>query len=414
VLKWYLVNSNPLALINFIFMSIKQKIIDKSKEIIDEVIDIRRHIHKYPELSFHEYETSKYIKTKLTEFGIPFKDNYVKTGIVGVIEGVNPRKKIIALRADMDALPIEEDNNLDFISVNKGIMHACGHDVHSASLLGASKILNDLKESWEGTVLLIFQPAEEKLPGGAKLMMEEGALNDPKPELIIGQHVLPTLDAGKVGFKSGMYMASTDEIYISIKGKGGHAAMPHQINDTVLTTSHVIVALQQVVSRKCNTAIPSVLSFGKVEALGATNVIPSVVKIEGTFRTMDEEWRTEAHKHIRSIAESTAKGMGCEAEVEIKIGYPFLVNDSEITEKSRQASIDLLGEENVVELDLRMTAEDFAYYSQQYPTTFYRLGVKAKKVTSPAPLHSPFFMVDEDALLTSIQNMAYLAVLNLS
>ncbi len=391
-------------------MDLKTKIEELAKQYLPEIVDIRRHIHQHPELSFEEYETSGFVTRKLDDYGITYKKGYVKTGIIGTIAGKNPGKRTIALRADMDALPITEQNDIPFKSVNDGVMHACGHDVHTSSLLGTARILNELRNEWEGTVLLIFQPGEEKLPGGAKLMMQEGALDNPKPDIIIGQHVLPGLEAGKVGFKPGMYMASTDEIYITVNGKGGHAAIPHQLIDPVLIASHIIVALQQIVSRHANTLIPSVLSFGKVEAKGATNVIPDVVKIEGTFRTLNETWRIKAHEKIVKMAQSIAEGMGGSCDVNIMGGYPYLVNNEEITMKSMQIARQMLGDTNVVNLDIRMTAEDFAYYSQKYPSTFYRLGIMDKKGTLSSPLHSSAFNVDESALETGMKTMAWLAV----
>ncbi len=375
----------------------------------NDILQIRRHIHANPELSFDEYNTSKFIKKELEKLNIAYSDGYVKTGIVGKILCKNPSKKVIALRADMDALPIQEENLVEYKSKNKGIMHACGHDVHSACLLGAAKILNELKDNLEGTILLVFQPAEEKLPGGAKLMMEEGALNNPKPDIIIGQHVMPGLQSGKVGFKPGMYMASTDEIYLKIKGIGGHAAMPHQLTDTVLITSHIIVALQQIVSRNAFAAIPSVLSFGKVIAPGATNIIPPEVKVEGTFRTMNEEWRADAHKKIKKIASTVAEAMGAKCEVEIKNGYPSLINHEETTVKAQRFASEYLGDSYVENLDLRMTAEDFAYYSQEIPSTFYRLGVTDKEEKLSSPLHSPSFNIEENSLKTGMGTMAFIA-----
>jgi amidohydrolase len=391
-------------------MDLKTRIEELAKQYLPEIVDIRRHIHQHPELSFEEYETSGFVTRKLDEYGITYKKGYVKTGIIGTIAGNNPGKRTIALRADMDALPITEQNDIPFKSLNDGVMHACGHDVHTSSLLGTARILNELRNEWEGTVLLIFQPGEEKLPGGAKLMMQEGALDNPKPDIIIGQHVLPGLEAGKVGFKPGMYMASTDEIYITVNGKGGHAAIPHQLIDPVLIASHIIVALQQIVSRHANTLFPSVLSFGKVEAKGATNVIPDVVKIEGTFRTLNETWRLKAHEKIVKMAQSVAEGMGGRCDVNIISGYPFLINNEEITVKSIQIARQMLGDTNVVDLDIRMTAEDFAYYSQKYPSTFYRLGIMDKKGSLSSPLHSPDFNVDESALETGMRTMAWLTV----
>ncbi len=383
-----------------------EKIKEISAKIYNEVVEIRRHIHKHPELSFEEKQTSEFIKNMLDEYGIEYTSGYVKYGVLGVIKG-KQKGKIIALRTDIDALPIQENNTDYFSSENKNIMHACGHDIHLASLLGTAKILNKIKNELKGTVLLVFQPAEEKLPGGAKLMMEEGVFDKYKPDLIIGQHVMPDMPVGNVGFKSGMYMASTDEIYLTIKGKGGHAAMPHQITDTVLAASQVIVALQQIVSRKAN--IPTVLSFGKFIANGATNVIPDEVKIEGTFRTLNEEWRTEVHKLINKIAKSTAEAMGAECEVRIIDGYPYLKNDELVTENAINFSKEYLGVNYVENMETRMTGEDFAYYSQKYPTTFYRLGTMNAKTKEVFHLHSSNFKVDEEALKNSTGLMAWIA-----
>ncbi len=382
-----------------------EKIKQLAEQNFQEIVEIRRHLHQHPELSFQEFETSKFIQQKLTEWKIEFTSGHVKTGLVAYVKGKNPDKKCVALRADIDALPIQELNDLPFASKNNGVMHACGHDVHTSSLLGAIKILNELKNEFEGTIKCIFQPAEEVLPGGASLMIKEGVLENPKPITILGQHVYPELEAGKVGFKKGQYMASTDEIYLTIKGKGGHAALPFKLKDPVLAMAQIIVALQQVVSRCAKPNIPSVLSFGKVTANGATNIIPNEVFIEGTFRTFDEEWRKQAHNHIREIAENTAKAMGVMCDVKIDVGYPFLVNDDDTTQKCIDAAKEFLGEENVVDLEIRMTAEDFAYYSQIIPACFYRLGT-----SDSTGLHTPTFMVDETALKTGMGLMAYLAV----
>jgi len=390
-------------------MDIQNSIKELSEKYFEEIRKIRRHLHQNPELSFEEFETSAYIIKQLKEWGISYSDGFIKTGIVAKIEGNNPSKKVVALRADMDALPIQELNNVAYKSLNNNVMHACGHDVHSSSLLGTLKILNELKEYFEGTVLFIFQPGEERVPGGAKLMIAEGALSNPKPDLVIGQHVMPNMDVGTVGFKEGNYMASSDEIYITISGKGGHAAMPHQITDTVLVASHIIVALQQVVSRHAISTTPTVLSFGKVNAPGATNVIPSEVEIEGTFRTMDESWRGKAHMLIKQIAENIATGMGAECFVKIKNGFPMLKNDVETTRKASNYARQLLGNKNVIDMDIRMTAEDFAVYSQHFPATFYRLGVKNKDVNQVRDLHTPTFDIVEEALITGMQTMAWLA-----
>lgn len=383
-------------------------------EFLPDVVAVRRHMHTHPELSFQEFETSAYIQSKLTEWGIPFKNNIVKTGIVATIEGKNPQSKTIALRADIDALPIVEENDVPYKSVNTGVMHACGHDAHTSSLMGAARILNTLKDNFDGTVRMLFQPGEERIPGGAKLMIEEGVLDNPRPHSILGQHVLPQLQAGKVGFKGGMFMASADEIYVTVHGKGGHGAMPHLAIDPVLIAAHIVVALQQVVSRRSNPLVPTVLTFGKVLANGSTNIIPNEVYMEGTFRTMNEEWRAKAHEIMKTTAESLAQSMGATCEFKILKGYPFLVNDEEVTNRARQGAIEFLGAENVVELESRMTAEDFAYYTQLMPACFYRLGTgnAARNITSG--IHTPTFDIDESSLETGMGLMAYLAVKELA
>ncbi len=388
----------------------KEDIVTLARQYVNEVIAIRRHLHQHPELSFEEYQTSAYIEDQFKQAGIFYRKGFANTGIVGVIEGKNKGSGVVALRAEMDALPVTEKNNTVYKSKSEGKMHACGHDVHMASLLGAAKIINGLKDKLPGTVVLLFQPAEEKLPGGAQQMITDGALQDPKPDIIIAQHVLPGLSTGKVGFRPGTYMASSDEIYFTVKGKGGHAATPHQLVDPILIASHIVVALQQIVSRNANPTEPSVLSFGVFEAKGAVNVIPDSVRLEGTFRTLNETWRHQAHEKITSVAQSIAKGMGGECEVMIKKGYPVLVNHHEITHKAMKYSRLLLGDGNVEELDIRMTSEDFAYYSQQFPAVFYRLGITDNKGKYASQLHSPSFDIDENAILTGMMNMAWLAV----
>lgn len=386
--------------------SIKNIIKQKASDYKSDVIKIRRHLHQNPELSFKEHKTSQYIQQYLTSLGIEYKAGYVETGIVGLIKGKNPESKTIALRADMDALPILEENTIDYKSQNEGVMHACGHDVHTASLLGAAKILNELKDEFEGTIKLIFQPGEEKLPGGASLMIKEGVLKKPTPQAIIGQHVYPDLPAGKVGFRPGMYMASCDEIYVTIKGKGGHAALPHTFIDPIFISSTIITSLQQIVSRRAKPSTPTVLSFGKINSNGgATNIIPNEVYLQGTFRTMDETWREEAHKLIKQIAIDIANTMGGECDIEIKKGYPFLKNNEELTINSLNKAKEFLGDENVINLDLRMTGEDFAFYAQQMPGCFYRLGTGQS-----SGLHTSTFNINEEALETSIGLMSWLAI----
>jgi amidohydrolase len=394
---------------------LKSKIEILSKEYLSENISVRRHLHAHPELSFEEYNTSNYIADKLGEYNIPFVQGIVKTGIVGLIIGKNATKKVIALRADMDALPIVESNTVDYKSTNEGVMHACGHDVHSACLLGAARILNELKSEFEGTIKLIFQPGEEKLPGGASLMIKEGVLENPKPESIFGQHVFPSMESGKVGFRSGMYMASTDEIYVTVKGKGGHAAMVNEYVNPLLIASAVLVKLNKEFMEEGNSdQPPTVIAFGKISGNGATNVIPDEVKIEGTFRTMNEVWRSEAHVKMKKMAEEIAESMNGSCQFDIVKGYPFLINDEKITSHAIIAAKQYLGDENVEELPLRMTAEDFAFYSQQVPACFYRLGTgnKAKGITSG--VHTSFFNIDEKAIETGTGLMAWLAINELS
>ena len=375
-----------------------------------DIVEIRRHIHRNPELSFAEYETSAFIQEQLKHIGIPFRAGYVKTGIAGRIEGRNPVGRMVALRADMDALPVVERNDIPFKSQHEGKMHACGHDLHIAALLGAARILHSLRGEFDGQALLIFQPAEERIPGGANLMMQEGVFGDKLPDLIIGQHVMPILEAGKVGYRPGIYMASSDEIYITVKGKGGHAAMPHQLTDPVLIAAHIITGLQQVVSRHANPAVPSVLSFGKVDAPGSTNIIPAEVRIEGTFRTMNEPWRKLAHEKITRMAVSIAEGMGGSCDVKILHGYPVLSNHEAFTLWAAGRSRQFLGAENVVDLELRMTAEDFAYFAEQIPGVFYRFGTTDARGKYNSPLHSATFMADESALITAMGNLSYLAL----
>ena len=388
---------------------IKEKIQALAKDIFDDVVANRRHLHSHPELSFHEVETSVFVANKLEELGLEYH-KMADTGLVALIKGDKPSDEVVALRADMDALPITEANDVPYRSQNPGVMHACGHDVHTSSLLGVAKILTGLKNEFGGTVKLIFQPAEEKLPGGASLMIQQGVLENPKPAAVIGQHVMPLINAGKVGFRSGKYMASTDELYVTVTGKGGHGAQPQQNIDPVIITAHIITALQTIVSRSADPKSPSVLSFGKIIANGATNVIPNEVYLEGTFRTMDEQWRNEAHIKIKKMAEGIAESMGGSCEFDIKRGYPFLINEEKLTAITRANAEDYLGKENVLDLDIWMAAEDFAYYSQVADSCFYRLGTRNEARGITSSVHTPTFDVEESALEQSVGLMAYLAV----
>ncbi|MES2377671.1 MAG: M20 family metallopeptidase [Bacteroidota bacterium] len=388
---------------------IKQQIQKLSKGIFDEVVANRRHIHSHPELSFEEVETSAFVAKKLDELGIGW-ERMADNGLVALIKGAKPSDKVVALRADMDALPITEANEVPYKSQNAGVMHACGHDVHTSSLLGTAKILTELKDEFGGTVKLIFQPAEERLPGGASLMIKEGVLENPKPAAVLGQHVMPFIDAGKFGFRSGQYMASTDELYVTVRGKGGHGAQPHNNIDPVIITAHILIALQQIVSRVAAPTNPTVLSFGKVIANGATNVIPNEVKLEGTFRALNEEWRAEAHIKMKKMAEGIAESMGGSCEFNIMKGYPFLINEPKLTEATRAHAVDYLGAENVLDLDIWMAAEDFAYYSQVADSCFYRMGTRNESRGINSAVHTPTFDIEETALEQSVGLMAYLAV----
>ena len=386
---------------------IKERIESILKDNWNEFLKIRRHIHQYPELSFQEFETQKFIMDQLSRWGIDHHP-IAETGVMAVIKGKNPEKKLIILRGDIDALPITENTGLDFASKNDGVMHACGHDVHTTCVLAAGKILNELSEDFEGTVKLLFQPGEEKLPGGATMVIASGELDDPVPDAILGQHVFAELEAGKLGFRQGLYMASADEIYIDVKGPGGHAAMPEKTVDTLHLASKLIVALKAIVENRTND-IPTVLTFGKIEGKGATNVIPKLVHMEGTFRTMDEKWRMEVHAEMQKVVDQLVSGTKAEVDLDIRKGYPCLINNDELAASSKNLAQAYLGNENVIDLDIRMTAEDFSFYSQKYKANFYRLGIKSpgKEVTN---LHSPEFTVDEKALETGSGFMAFLAL----
>lgn len=373
------------------------------------VKEIYRHLHSNPELSFEEFNTANFIKEKLSGLNIQFKSDKSSYGILAKIEGRNPSKKIIALRADMDALPVPENTNLPWKSTNNGVMHACGHDAHTACLLGAAKTLKSIQHEFEGTVLFIFQPGEEKAPGGARIMLENGIFDETEPELILAQHVSVDYPTGSIGFKEGILMASADEIHLKITGKGGHGALPHLCNDTVLAAAQTLVALQQVKSRLCNPFTPMVLTFGRFMAPGAQNIIPHKVQMSGTFRTADEQWRQTALMKIRGIITETCFAYGCKAQIDIPDGYPCVINNTEVTRKARLYATELVGKENIRELEMRMTSEDFGFFAQKYPSCFFRFGVKSKKNHDTGGLHSPNFYIDEDALVTGSAGMSWLA-----
>jgi hippurate hydrolase len=386
---------------------IQEKIKQLAGKYAPDYIAIRRHLHAHPELSYQEFETSKFVQGRLAELNIPFEVK-AGTGVVGLIRGRNESKRVIALRADMDALPIREENEVPYRSQNEGLMHACGHDVHTAVLLGAARILQELRDEWEGTVKLIFQPGEEKNPGGASLLIRESVLENPAPGGIIALHVHPGLPVGTLSFRSGVVMASADELYITLKGKGGHAAAPHTTTDTILASAHLIVALQQIISRNRNPFSPSVLSITSVQGGYTTNVIPSEVKIMGTFRAMDESWRTEAHSLIRQTAAGVAQATGASIDVHIDVGYPVVQNDPGLNRDARSLAATLLGSDRVSETEMRMGSEDFGYYTQLIPGCFFRLGVMNKEKGIISGVHTPTFNIDESAIETGMGVMAWL------
>ena len=390
-------------------MDLISKIKDTAAQFNSELIGIRHHLHQNPELSFEEFETTKFIKQSCERLGFGEWKQLTETGGYVDLKGEKEGDGFIALRADIDALPIKESNEVSYKSRNEGVMHACGHDVHSTCLLGAMHVLNSLQSEWSGTIRCIFQAGEERLPGGASILIKEGILK-PNVSEIFGQHVMPLIPAGKVGFKSGLYMASADEIYIKVIGKGGHGAHPHLNIDPVVIAAEIISELQTIVSRHAKPSIPTVVSIGKVIAEGSTNIIPNEVYMEGTLRTYDEAWRMQAHDLIKTIATEKARIHGAQCEVEVRKGYPFLQNNEELTSKSKQWAEAYLGEENVEDLELWPAGEDFAYYSQEIPACFYRLGVRneAKGITSM--VHTPSFDIDESALVVGAGLMAWLAM----
>ncbi len=375
-----------------------------------QVLAFYKHLHQYPELSFEEKETSAYVADILKNAGIPFKDHIGGYGILARIEGKNPESRIIGLRADMDALPIHEETELPYKSCHKGVMHACGHDAHTACLLGCALLLNQLRCQLEGTVLLIFQPGEERHPGGARLMLQDGVFDTYRPELIIGQHVNIEVPCGSLAMGEGCIMASADEFHIVIRGKGGHGAMPHKLNDTVLAAAQTVVSLQQLVSRRRNPFIPAVITVGKFIADGATNIIPDHVNLSGTLRCMDEKERKNLQQLICETVQLTAECYGCRCDIDLKDGYPAVTNHPVITRKAQAYAQEFLGTEAILPIERRMTAEDFGFFSAVIPSTFYRLGVKSEATRKFGDQHTSTFGIDERALKTGVETLAYLAV----
>jgi len=380
-----------------------------AKQIHAGLIDVRHTIHSHPELSFQEEGTATLVENYLQKLGLK-THRIAGTGVWAMIEGGAGPGKTIALRADLDALPIQEKSDKPYASQNPGVMHACGHDVHTTALLGAAQILVQIKDQLKGRIKLVFQPGEEKLPGGASLLIKAGILENPKVDAIIGQHVMPFINTGNVGFRKGLYMASTDELYITVNGKGGHGAMPHLCIDPVAIAAQLIVNLQQVVSRRAKPILPTVLSFGKINSDGgATNVIPNSVSIEGTLRTLDETWRAEVKELIAKITHNTVEAFGATADLRIENGYPFLKNDEALTGALWQHADDYMGAEHVEELDIWMAAGDFAYYSQEVPACFYRLGTRNEAKGISSAVHTNTFDIDEDALETGAGLLAFLS-----
>ena len=379
-----------------------------TEEVFPEVLALRRTLHRHPELSGDEQETARRVAEHLDGLGLDVRTGIYGHGILATLDGGEPGPTLL-LRGDMDALPIQEETGLDYASETEGVMHACGHDVHTSALLGAALILARHREAVHGQVRFCFQPHEERLPGGAKGMIDEGVLDDldgtPGPEAVFGQHVKPGLPAGTIGVRSGWAMASADEIYITVEGEGGHAASPHELSaDATVVASEIVGALQTVVSRHCPPGVPSVLTIGKMVADGATNVIPARAHMEGTFRAMDEDWRFRAHDLIRRIATRTAEAHGATADVEVKTGYPGLYNHEEPTSVVKAAATEYVGSENTIDVDRWFAGEDFAYFLQERPGTFYQLGAGTEH-----GLHTSQFVADDAALRTGTGFMAYLA-----
>jgi amidohydrolase len=393
--------------------SLKQEILKMSSAMHEETIRTRHHLHQYPELSFKEYETANYVESRLKSIGFTDVKRIATTGVVALLKPHFMGERVIGLRSDLDALPIHETNDVFYKSTHEGIMHACGHDVHTAILLSVAKILFEIKDQITGNVKFIFQPGEELLPGGASLLIKEGVLTNPTVDCLIAQHVTPQIEVGKIGFKKGLFMASTDEIYLKVKGKGGHAAMPQTYINPLLIASAIITKLHQffMIDKKENVQqIPTVLAFGKIEGMGATNVIPNEVDIAGTFRTLDESWRKRCHEIMNDIITETVATFGGEFELDIRGGYPCLVNDDQVTDRCINTTSSILGKEKIIELDYRMTAEDFAYFSQIKPVCFYRLGTGNALKSTQHNVHNSNFNIDEEVLIFAPALMVCMAI----
>mgnify|MGYP003310522929 FL=1 len=390
----------------------KNRIKSLAKELKADIIDVRRHLHQFPCLSFEEYETAQFIHALLDSWNIEH-EFLTETGIVATIKGINPEKKTMALRADIDALPIQERNECQYKSTVDGVMHACGHDAHAAMLLGAAKILNQMKDEFEGTIKLVFQPGEEKLPGGASVMIEEGVLKD--VDLIIAQHVYPDIPCGEVGFHPGEFMASCDEINITIKGKGGHAAKINERSNTTVAAARILCAISELSSEfnKEERKNPIIIAFGSFIADGTYNVIPNEVTLKGTMRTFSEDDRKSIKNEIKKICAEVAASFDVHAELFIEEGYPVLINDVNLTNNLMLCAKEFMGEDKVKAIPQLMTAEDFAWYSHKTKACMYRIGTSNVEKGIVSKQHTPTFDIDEDALEIGMGLMAWLAVCNL-
>ena len=390
--------------------SLKERIKAGAARLHDEAVRVRRHLHMYPELSYNEHETSAFVRDYLDRLGIEHISPVAGTGVVGIIRGCTPGKgPTIGIRADMDALPVTETSSHIYVSKNKGVMHACGHDAHTAILLATATLLKELRSEYAGTILLVFQPGEEKAPGGARLMIESGVFEKFRPDIFLALHVLPELNTGTVGFHAGPYMASCDEIYITVAGKGGHAAQPSQYTDQVYIASELVVALKDTFEKEATDNQPTILGIGYISGQGATNVIPEKVEIAGTFRAFNEKWRKKAKDLIRETASVIALKRGVKIDVSIVEGYPVLVNNESLTSRSEQITAELLGSENVVEVPVRMGSEDFSFFSERYPSCLFRLGITPQG-GQMKNLHTPLFDIDEQSLTNGIATMTWLAM----
>ena len=388
------------------------KIQELAAEIFPEVVALRRDIHLHPELSYEEVRTTALITDYLLGLGITPEPPLLETGVIALIRGEHKssRGKVVALRADIDALPLNEENLHGFCSLESGKMHACGHDMHTAMLLGAAKILSQMKDELAGDVLLIFQPAEEKAPGGAKPFLDAGLFRTFNPSVIIGQHCFPNVETGKVALCKGSFMAATDELYFTVTGQGGHASAPQKAADPVLAAAHIITAVQHLVSRVVPPHEPAVVSIASIHGGNAPNVIPRQVTMSGTMRTMNEDVRSVVQEKLRQTVEHVARGLGVEAEVEIRKGYPVLFNDLAVTDHAEVICSEYLGKENVLESEPLMTAEDFAYYLQECPGTFWQIGTGTLPHEKNNTLHSPTFNPSEHALEIGSGLFAYTAL----